>query len=204
MDKIKIPRDWSKTSDNFFSHLFHFTSSKAWVFLSLIFAFGIMGLLGIKGQDALNYGWLFGVLIVLFIGLPLFFRFKYFRDIPDGWTREQFKAWQKIEGKTHKIVDRFSRKYWLVILGIVSIVIGLGVTLNEIGLLAFVPGILIISFFVYVFRGAYQTRGKMNNPSIKNMIAVNKASYDAKSKNWKKKFVIVISAVGFVFILILI
>lgn len=180
MDKVKIPRDWSKSRDNFFSHLFHFTSTKAWVFLSLIFAIGVMGLLGIKGQNALNYGWLFGVLIALFIGLPLFFRFKYFREIPEGWTREQFKAWQKIEGKTHKIVDNFSRKYWFVVLCIVSIFVGLGIALNEIGLVAIVPGILTISFFVYIFRIAYQAREKMSDAQIKNMMALNNASYDAK------------------------
>lgn len=139
-----------------------------------------MEFLGIKGQNALNYGWLFGMLIALFIGLPLFFRFKYFREIPDGWTREQFKAWQKIESKTHKIVDNFSRKYWLVVLCVASIFAGLGIALNEIGLVAFVPGILTISFFVYVFRITYQARGKMSDAQVKNNIEIYKASYDAK------------------------
>jgi len=196
LEKVKIPRDWNKTRDNFFSHLFHFTSSKAWVFLSLIFAIGVMGLLGIKGENTLNYGWLFFVLIGLFIGLPLFFRFKYFRDIPEGWTREQFKAWQKIESKTHKIADIFSRKYWMAVLCVIGIFVGFGIASNEIGLVAIVPGILTISFFVYVFRIVYQARAKMSDAQVKNIMALNNASYDAKygkiNKSVLKKMAVVV------------
>ncbi|HVB66140.1 MAG TPA: hypothetical protein VND01_00425, partial [Candidatus Acidoferrales bacterium] len=109
MEKLPKPRkDYGEIKDNFFSHLFHFTSSKAWVFLGLIFAIGTMSLLGIEGQNAQNYTWLFGVLILLFIGTPLFFRFKYFREIPKGWTREQVNSWEKLKNSGLVIKQGFS------------------------------------------------------------------------------------------------
>jgi hypothetical protein len=180
LEKIKVPKDWSRISDGFFSHLFHFTSSKAWVYLSLIFAFGVMSFLGIKEKDVSNFGWLFGILILLFIGLPLFFRIKYFKDIPKGWTRDQFKKMIEIEGKTQKIVDGFSRKYWLVVFGICALIIGLGIAFNDSGIDVLVPTTLTISFFVYIATMVWRTQKPMSKAQAENTGAVYKASYEAK------------------------
>lgn len=206
MDKVKVPKNWRKTRDNFFSHLFHFTSSKAWIWLSLIFAFGVMMLLGIKGQNALDYGWLFLVLVTVFICLPLFFRFKYFREIPEGWTWEQMQELEKIRGKTHKIVDVFSRKYWLSVLCVVSIFVGLGIAFNEISLVATVPGILIISFFAYVYVMVQRKRREQprSKAQERNSMAIFKANYNAKYGEANKSVlknmaVVAIFVIGFFF-----
>lgn len=139
-----------------------------------------MSFLGIKGKDVSNFGWLFGILILLFIGLPLFFRLKYFKDIPKGWTRDQFKKMMEIEGKAQKIVDGFSRKYWLVVFGICALIIGLGIAFNDSGIDALVPTTLTISFFVYIATMAWRTQKRMSKAQAENTGAVYKASYEAK------------------------
>lgn len=159
-----------------------------------------MSFLGIKGKDVSNFGWLFGILILLFIGLPLFFRLRYFRDIPKGWTRSQFKKWQEIEGKSQKIVDSFSRKYWLVVLGICVLIVGLGIVFNKEIMLG-IPPVLIISFFVYMYKMAYQNYKKMNKIKLQNEVTVYVAGCEAQDSNGKKKFFIVMSV--FVFFIIL-
>lgn len=165
-----------------------------------------MALLGIKGQNAIDHGWLFLVLVAVFIGLPLFFRFKYFREIPEGWTWEQVQELEKIKSKTRKIVDVFSRKYWLAVLCVVGIFVGLGISFNEMGLVANVPGIITISFFAYVFVMVQRKRREQprSEAQERNSMAVFKASYDAKYGEANKSVlknmaVVAIFVIGFFF-----
>ncbi|MDE1768994.1 MAG: hypothetical protein KGI28_00390 [Thaumarchaeota archaeon] len=206
MDKVKVPRNWRKTRDNFFSHLFHFTSGRFWVSISIILAVAVMTLLGIKGQNAIDNSWLFFVLLAMFIGLPVFFRLRYFREIPKGWTWEQVQGLKNIESQTRKIVDVFSRKYWLAVLCVVGIFVGLGIAFNEMGLVANVPGILTISFFAYVFVIVQRKRCEQprSEAQERNSMAIFKASYDAKYGKANKSVlknmaVVAIFVIGFFF-----
>lgn len=139
-----------------------------------------MSFLGIKGKDVSNFGWLFGILILLFIGLPIFFRLKYFKDIPKGWTRPQVEKMQEIESKGEKIVDSFSRKYWLTVLGICALIIGSGIAFNDSGIDALVPATLTISFLVYVVALICRGQQNVSKTSMENKMAVEKASYESK------------------------
>ena len=101
-------------------------------------------------------------------------------------------------------MDSFSRKYWLVALCIVCIFVGVDIAFKEIGLVAIVPGILIIAFFGYVFKIAYQARSKVSDAQVKNKIALSKALYEAKYSKanksvLKKMVIVVIFVIGFFF-----
>ena len=200
-DKMPKPRKKRYLKEKFFEGFFAFWFSRGGVFLSII----ISGLsFYFLKLDATKDWWAWLAFFCLTYGSPAIIRFKYFRGIPDGWTREQAEEYQKLEGKTKKIVDSFSRKYWLVILCIVCIFVGVDIAFNEIGLVAIVPGILIIAFFGYVFKIAYQARSKMSDAQVKNNIALSKALYEAKygkaNKSVLKKMVIVvIFVIGFFF-----
>lgn len=161
-----------------------------------------MSFLGIKGKDVSNFGWLFGILILLFIGLPIFFRLKYFKDIPKGWTRSQFKKWQEIESKSHKIVDGFSRKYWLAVLGICALIIGLGIAFNDSGIDTLVPVTLTISFLVYVVALICRGQQNVSKAQMENKMAVDKAIYESKYGDVKSKAVKK-TGIAFLFIIVI-
>jgi len=184
LEKLPKPRkDYGEIKDNFFSHLFHFTSSKAWVFLGLIFAIGTMSLLGIEGQNAQNYTWLFGVLILLFIGTPLFFRFKYFREIPKGWTREQVNSWEKLKNSGLVIKQGFSTfqkilavyTFGLVIVSLVAGIVNFKLlfVIIPIGII-----VLVLGCVAHIYKGAYENY-KKNKSFEENNYAEMRAVNDA-------------------------
>ncbi len=110
MDKtIPKPRDYGKIRDRAFSVFFHFTSSKAWVFLSMGFAYEVMYTFGIRGQqEMLKFGSVWVILVIALYVIPKFVKMQYFRDIPKGWSYSAYRAWLKIENSSFVIDGRRS------------------------------------------------------------------------------------------------
>lgn len=176
--------------DRFFSGLFSFTSSRVWVYLGLIFAVETMNFLGIKGQDAIT-GWLFMGLIVLFIGLPLFFSLKYFRDIPDNMSREQYEDWKKIE--SFIVPDKFHiPPYWLGVIGACAVIVGLAVVSENFVFLVFVPPVLIVSLFGFVAMKLIKERKEtsMSNALMKNTMAEYHSDMEARHGIHYRKWIL--------------
>lgn len=177
--------------DRFFSGLFSFTSSRTWVYLSLIFAVVTMNFLGIKGQDSINYGWLFLGLIVLFIGLPLFFSLKYFREIPENMSREQYDDWKKVE--PFIVPDKFHiPPYWLGVIGVCAVIVSVAVVSKNFVFLAFVPPILISSLFGWVILHLIRNRQEINmsNALMKNAMAEYESDMEARYGIHYKKWIL--------------
>ncbi len=179
--------------DRFFSGLFNFTSSKAWIYISLIFSVEIMNALGIKGQDVMPDGVLFLGLIVLFIGLPLFFNLKYFREIQDNMSREQFDDWKRTE--SFVVPDKFHIPlYWLGVIVTCVVSVGLAVAYNFV-FLVFIPLVLVASFFVWVFVKTMRERKEtsLSIAEMKNAMAEYESDMEARYgihyKKWMLSFI---------------
>lgn len=215
MDKIKPPRDYYRAKSNIVSAFLGFASTKGYVFLCMMFSFGVLYAFGVRDTSKITdyAGWWFG-LVILFVALPhVIFRsiFRY-RDVPKGWTLEQARAWRSLENNPAiKNVRGVPTKIgWSKIGKILGIVLCYIVFLNV--MITLISGIknttiviilvmtLIASTFIVpiVYIKLFRP-----NLQINNAISISKAVMEAKYGNWKKKFVIIISVVVFVWLFFL-
>jgi hypothetical protein len=107
MVKLQPPRDFYRLKSKTVSGFLNFTNTKGWVCLCMLFATGSFWLFGIK-ETKLDYAGYWIALVILFAVLPqIVFRviLKY-RDVPKGWTLEQFKAWRMLENSPFVIDGR--------------------------------------------------------------------------------------------------
>lgn len=151
--------------------------------------------LGIDGHDVTTTGLVFMGLIVLFIGLPLFFNLKYFRDIPDNMSREQYDDWKKVE--SFVVPDKFHiPPYWLGVIVAGAVIVGLAMVSKNFVFLVFVPPVLIASLFGWVILHLIRNRQEisMSNALMKNAMAEYHSDMEAKYGIHYRKWIVAFMA----------
>jgi len=215
MDKVKPPRDYYRAKSNIVSAFLGFASTQGYVFLCMLFSFSVLYALGVRDISKITdyAGWWFG-LVILFVALPhVVFRgiFRY-RDVPKGWTLEQARALRNLEDSPAvKNVRGVPIKIgWKKIGKITSIVLGYIVFLNVMIMLisgiknSTIATILLITLVVSTFVvPIVYIKLFRPNLQVNNEISISKAVIEAKYGTWKKKFVIIISIIVFVWLFFL-
>jgi hypothetical protein len=133
MDKVpKPPKDFTRIKSRIVSEFLGFAITRAWIYICMILSFGVFFALGVKPSETINgAGWWIGITI-LFISLPhIIFRVMFrYRDVPQGFTEEQFRECLKIEnnpatknvrGKSLSRKESFFLIVPLLILGILDV-----------------------------------------------------------------------------------
>lgn len=208
MEKIpKPPKDYYEIKSKIVTKFLSYTSTKAWVFFCMLFAYETMNMFGMKyNAITATYAELWVGLVVLFYFLPhIVFRFvlKY-RTVPQNMTLGQFRARDKLThspfvkkaGIIHNIRKDGLVKILKIIAYLVGYVAGLRMAFWGLAYVTNNPLIYIILVSIVVLTPALLVSRYMishRSAQMKNALAIRKAVYEARCRHTTAKMIIAFS-----------
>jgi len=138
-----------------------------------------------EGISTLDYhGFDYAVLTTIALGGGLLFlRFKYFKDIPQNMSREQWEDWKKVEAWI--VPDKFHIPlYWLVVICTWIAVFGLTLYNSEFVVLA--PFVIAVPIVAWIAKHA-RKETRAERAERENEKALRESEWEARlGRNWMK------------------